>query len=99
IPAAAIQVPIGVEKDFKGVVDIINRRAIYFEGPRGTVVRKTDEIPAECKEIMEEKRQVLIEALADVDEEITELFLEEKEPTVPQIKAAIRRATIARKFT
>lgn len=99
IPAAAIQVPIGVEKEFKGVIDIINRRAIYNEGPKGVKIVVKDEIPAELKDLVEEKRQVLIETLADVDEEITELFLEEKEPTIPQIKAAIRRSVIARKFT
>lgn len=47
----------------------------------------------------DEKRGVLIETLADVDDEIAEIYLDERTPTVPQIKAAIRRATIARKFT
>ncbi|TGZ81824.1 translation elongation factor G [Ascodesmis nigricans] len=99
IPAAALQVPIGAESEFQGVVDLIRRRAIYFEGPRGTQVRESDEIPPELKDLVEEKRAVLIETLADVDDEIAEIFLEEQEPTQDQMKAAIRRATIARKFT
>lgn len=99
IPAAAVQVPIGVEDQFKGVVDLIDRKAIYTEGPKGITVRVTDEIPADLKDFVEEKRQVLIEKLADVDDEIAEIFLEEQTPTPLQIKAAIRRATTARKFT
>lgn len=99
MPAAAIQVPIGAEDEFQGVVDIIERRAMYFEAPRGTKIRVETEIPAELQDLVEEKRQVLIEKLADVDDEIAELFLEEQEPTILQIKAAIRRATIARKFS
>ncbi|KAK8104300.1 Elongation factor G- mitochondrial [Apiospora kogelbergensis] len=99
IPAAAIQVPIGAEDQFKGVVDLIDMKAIYSEGPKGVTVRVTDEIPEEVKALAEEKRQTLIEKLADVDDEIAELFLDEKTPTPQQIKDAIRRATIALKFT
>lgn len=99
MPAAAIQVPIGAEDEFEGVIDLIERKAKYFEAPRGTKIRVEDTIPAEYQEIVEEKRQVLIEKLADVDDEMAELFLDEQEPTNEQIKAAIRRATIARKFS
>ncbi|KAL1297873.1 hypothetical protein AAFC00_006395 [Neodothiora populina] len=99
IPAAAIQVPIGAEDDFNGVIDIIRRKAIYNDGPKGEIIRETDEIPADLQKLVEERRAMLIETLADVDEEMAEMFLDEQEPTVPQIKAAIRRATIARKFT
>lgn len=99
IPAAAIQVPIGAEDDFQGVIDIIRMKAIYNDGPRGETIRETDEIPADLKEVCEQRRATLIETLADVDEEIAELFLDEQQPTIPQIKAAIRRATINLKFT
>jgi elongation factor G len=99
IPAAAIQVPIGREDHFQGVVDLIHRKAIYNEGSKGEIVVVKDEIPADLKDLVEEKRQKLIETLADVDDEIAELFLMEEEPTPEQIKAAIRRATIALKFT
>ncbi|WLF76585.1 Elongation factor G, mitochondrial [Lodderomyces elongisporus] len=98
LPAAAIQVPIGAEENLQGVVNIIDRVALYNEGPQGETIRKA-EIPEELKDLVEEKRLLLIETLADVDEEIADIYLEGEEPTVEQIKAAIRRATIGRKFT
>ena len=99
MPAAAIQVPIGSEDTFAGVVDLIRMKAIYNEGEKGTIVRESDDIPESVKALAEEKRLKLIETLADVDDEIAEIFLDEGTPTPLQIKAAIRRATIARKFT
>lgn len=99
IPAAALQVPIGREDGFLGVVDLIRMKAIYNEGPKGEIIRETDEIPEDLVELCKEKRQELIEKLADVDEEIEEIFLDERTPTQEQIKAAIRRATISLKFS
>ncbi|KAF2437147.1 elongation factor G, mitochondrial [Tothia fuscella] len=99
MPAAALQVPIGSEDQLKGVVDIIRMKAIYCEGPKGITVVEKDEIPEECVAIAKERRAKLIETLADVDDEMAEMFLDEVEPSVEQIKAAIRRATIALKFT
>lgn len=99
IGAAAIQVPIGQEDGFKGVVDLIRMKAIYNEGLRGINIIESDEIPADVRELAEKKRKVLIETLADVDDEIAEIFLMEETPTPAQIKAAIRRATISLKFT
>ncbi|AQZ15229.1 MEF1 (YLR069C) [Zygosaccharomyces parabailii] len=98
IPAAVLQVPIGIESDLEGVVDIITRVAVYNKGDHGETL-VTSPVPENLKDLVEEKRQVLIETLADVDDEIAELFLEEQEPSVEQIKNAIRRATIARKFS
>ncbi|KAG0640335.1 P-loop containing nucleoside triphosphate hydrolase protein [Tuber brumale] len=101
IPAAAIQVPIGGEDSFQGVVDLVRMKAIFFEGHKGidVVEKELLEIPVEVKKFAEEKREVLIAALADVDDTIAELWLEEKTPTLEQIKAAIRQATLSRKFT
>ncbi|KAK7519072.1 P-loop containing nucleoside triphosphate hydrolase protein [Phyllosticta citriasiana] len=99
LPAAAIQVPIGAEDEFKGVVDLVRMKAIYNEGENGEVIRETDEIPADVLPVAQERRAKLIETLADVDEEIADLFLEGEEPTQDQMKAAIRRATISLKFT
>ena len=99
IPAAALQVPIGVESDLKGVVNIIDRVALYNEGALGEILRVDENIPEDLKDLVEEKRSVLIEMLADVDEGMADIYLEGNEPTPDQIKAAIRRATIARKFT
>ena len=99
IPAAAVQVPIGVEDEFKGVVDLIRMKAIYSEGLKGETVRESDEIPSDVRALVDEKRAKLIESLADVDDEIAEIFLDERTPSPEQIKAAIRRATISLKFT
>ena len=99
IPAAAIQVPIGAEDEFQGVVDLIRMKAIYNEGPRGETIVEKDEIPESVKKIAEERRAKLIETLADVDEEMADLYLDGQEPTQDQLKAAIRRATISLKFT
>src|SRR4051812_23507156 len=63
IAAAAIQVPIGYEDDFRGVVDLIRMKAIYNDGPRGEVIRETDEIPADVLPIAQERRAKLIETL------------------------------------
>ncbi|KAJ5096060.1 hypothetical protein NUU61_005416 [Penicillium alfredii] len=99
IPAAAVQVPIGAEDEFEGVVDLIRMKTIYNVGESGEDIMETDEIPEKVKAIAEERRAKLIETVADVDDEIAELFLDEKEPTADQLKAAIRRATIGLKFT
>jgi len=98
-PAAAIQIPIGSEKEFEGVVDLIEMRAIRNEGQRGINVKVSKDIPEELKELAQQKRQELIEKLADVDDEMAEIFLDERVPTNEEIKAAIRRATIGLKFT
>ncbi|OCB88154.1 elongation factor G, mitochondrial [Sanghuangporus baumii] len=97
--AAAVQVPIGAEDELKGVVDLIRWKAIYNEGPKGDKIVESDEIPAEVVDLARVKRTELIETLADVDDEIAELYLEEKEPTKEQLVKAIRRATVSNKFS
>ncbi|KAI4250091.1 MAG: hypothetical protein L6R40_000263 [Gallowayella cf. fulva] len=99
IHAAAMQVPIGMEDEFKGVVDLIRMKAIYNEGLKGEIIRETDEIPKDVEQVAVERRKKLIETLADVDDEIAEVFLDERTPTAEQIRAAVRRATISLKFT
>jgi elongation factor G len=98
IPAAAVQIPIGAENEFKGVVDLIRMKAIYSEGQNGETVRE-GECPEELRSFAEEKRALLIETLADVDDHIAEVFLDERTPSNDEIKAAIRRATIGLKFS
>ncbi|KAM0713349.1 hypothetical protein Q7P35_000801 [Cladosporium inversicolor] len=98
IPAAAVQIPIGTENEFKGVVDIIRMKALYSEGSKGEIIREA-ECPEELKSLAEEKRALLIETLADVDDHIAEIFLDERTPSIDEIKAAIRRATIGLKFS
>lgn len=99
IHAAAVQIPVGREEDFKGVVDLIRMKTLYAEGSRGEFIVVKDEIPEDVQELARERRAQLIETLADVDDEVAELFLEEKEPTEQQLKDAIRRATVSLKFT
>lgn len=99
MPAAAMQVPIGAEDDFAGLVDIVRWKAVYNEGTKGNVVRETDEIPAEVLELAKQKRQELIEQLSDVDDEMAEIFIEEREPTLEELVTAVRRATVACRFS
>ena len=99
IHAAAVQVPIGAEDNFHGVVDLVKMKTYYAEGPRGEIIVTKDEIPQEVQEFARERRAKLIETLADVDEEMADLLIEEVDPTPEQLKAAIRRATISLQFT
>ncbi|XP_069878966.1 elongation factor G, mitochondrial isoform X2 [Dipodomys merriami] len=96
--AAFVQIPIGLEGNFKGIIDLIEERAIYFDGDFGQIVRY-DEIPAEFRAAASDHRQELIECVANSDEKLGELFLEEKIPSVSDLKLAIRRATLSRSFT
>ncbi|XP_061393947.1 elongation factor G, mitochondrial [Musca vetustissima] len=96
--AAFIQLPIGLESDCKGIVDLVGEKAIYFEGPLGTDIRY-DEIPKDMRTESDERRQELIEHLSNVDDTLGEMFLEEKALTENDIKAALRRTCIKRTFT
>ncbi|KAJ3057139.1 Elongation factor G, mitochondrial [Rhizophlyctis rosea] len=97
LTAAAVQIPIGAENNLAGLVDLVRMKAYYHDGEKGEVVR-TEEIPADLVDAAEAKRAELIEHLADADDEIAEIYLNEETPTPEQLHAAIRRATIARKF-
>lgn len=99
MPAAAVQVPIGVEDEFKGVVDLVYWRSIYNEGYKGSDVVVKEEIPESVLGLAKEKRTELIEQLAEVDEEIGEIFLNDELPSNDQIASAIRRSTIGLKFS
>jgi elongation factor G len=96
--AAFIQLPIGLESECKGVIDLIRQQAMYFEGPFGNQIR-LDEIPQNQREEAHDRRQELVEHLSNVDETIGELFLEEKTPTENDIIGAVRRTCIKRTFT
>jgi len=98
IAAAALQVPIGLEGDLCGIVDVITREAVYFDGPNGEEIRR-EVVPAEMVDAVEAARAELIETLADVDEAVGDLYLAEEPISEEQIVAAVRRATIARTFT
>jgi elongation factor G len=95
--AAAVQIPIGAEDRFEGVVDLVQRKAYYFDGAFGEVMR-TEEVPADLVDFAEEKRTEMIEHLANVDDEVGEVFLNDEEPSIELLKAAIRRQVIATQF-
>ena len=95
--ASAVQVPIGLEGDHEGIVDIVEMKSYTFEGEKGVNVVEGG-VPAHLMDVVLEKRAELLERLADVDEEIGELFLMEEEPTVQQFKDAIRRRTVSCQF-
>ena len=97
--AALVQVPIGAEGDFEGIVDVVGMRAIYFDGRAGETVRYEDEIPEAVRARAEAARAELVERLADVDEEIGEAFLMEEDISAEQLHDAIRRATLSLAFT
>ncbi|KAJ2781323.1 Elongation factor G, mitochondrial [Coemansia javaensis] len=98
MPAAALQVPIGAEEAFEGVVDVLSNKAIYNRGARGEDVVYED-VPAHLADAVQAARDELVSVLAEVDDEIGELFIEDRAPTTEQLHDAVRRATIARKFT
>ena len=93
-----LQIPIGAEGDFAGVIDIIGRKAIYFDGDEMGATMRVEEIPEEYKEKTEEARHYMIECLAEVDDDVMELFLEDQEPDTALIKKTIRAATLATKI-
>jgi elongation factor G len=93
-----MQLPIGVESSFRGVVDLLEQKAIYWDDELGREPRVT-EIPAELREAAAEARAQLVERIAELDDELTIKFLEGEEITIPELKAALRRAVIAGKAT
>ena len=95
--AVAMQIPIGLENDHVGVVDLITMKAYYFEGSAGMDIKET-EIPTELKELAAKKRVEMLDAVSLVDDELMEAMLE-GDPTEQQIKDAVRRGTIALKLT
>ena len=95
--ATPLQLPIGVENYFDGLIDLVDRKARIFSGDK-TVDDTFTEIPAEYKESVEEYRMKLIEMVADFDEEIMMCVLEGEDPTVEQLKKAIRTAVCTGEF-
>ncbi len=93
-----MQLPIGVESSFRGVVDLLEQKAIYWDDELGREPRVV-EIPAELREAAAEARAQLVERIAELDDELTIKFLEGEEITIPELKAALRRAVIAGKAT
>ena len=91
--AVAIQLPIGAESDFVGIIDIIEEKAYMYKDDLGQNIEET-EVPAEFKDQVEELRNELIEKVAELDEDLTMKYLEGEEITVPEIKAALRKGVV-----
>jgi elongation factor G len=95
--AVAVQIPIGAEEDFKGIVDLVRMKAYLYKNDLGTDVQVTD-IPADMQEIAEEYRLKLVESAAEVDDALIEKYLGGEELTEAEIRGAIRKGTIAGKI-
>ncbi|HYO54997.1 elongation factor G, partial [Archangium sp.] len=93
-----LQVPIGAEDRFQGLIDLIQMKAFYFDGESGEIIRE-EAIPAEYAEKAKADRLEMIEKVAEVDDTLGELFLADAAITNEQIMAGVRRATIALKMT
>ncbi len=97
VNAKPIEWPIGAEDDFRGVIDLVTMKAIEFDGKPEEDAKEID-IPADLKDLAEEKHADLIEATAEFDDEMMETYLEGGEVTVEMIKRAIRKGCLATKF-
>jgi len=96
--AVAMQLPIGLEADFQGVVDLISMKAIYFDGEKGESLR-LEEIPQTLMQSARELREILIDQASIYSDELTEAILEEKAVSEEMIIAGIRQGVIQRKLT
>lgn len=92
--AVAIQLPIGAEDTFKGLVDLVEMKAYIYTNDLGTDIQITD-IPEDMKDLANEYRQKLLDAVASEDEALMEKYLMEEDISEDEIKAVLRRATIA----
>ena len=95
--AHPIQLPIGAEDNFTGIIDLIKMKAEIYTNDLGTDIQETD-IPEDLQDLAEEWREKLVEAVAETDEELMERYLEGDEITEAELKAAIRKATCAVEF-
>ncbi|MEF7442432.1 elongation factor G [Paenibacillus lautus] len=91
--AVAIQLPIGAENDFIGIIDIIEEKAYMYKDDLGQNIEET-EIPAEFKDEVEELRNELVEKVAELDEDLTMKYLEGEEITIAELKAALRKGVV-----
>ena len=95
--AHPIQLPIGAEDNFTGIIDLIKMKAEIYTNDLGTDIQETD-IPEDLQDLAEEWREKLVEAVAETDEELMERYLEGDEISQEELKTAIRKATCAAEF-
>ncbi|WP_290770362.1 elongation factor G, partial [Exiguobacterium sp. UBA4960] len=96
--AYAIQLPIGAEDDFKGIIDLVEMKTYMYNNDLGTDIEVTDGFPADMADQAEELRGQLIEGVADFNEELMMKYLEGEEISIDELKAAIRQATLSVEF-
>ena len=97
VNAKPIQWPIGAENEFDGIIDLLTRKAYHYDHEQHEEPTEI-EIPENLKDLVEEKRNDLIEAVAEFDDELMEKYLEGEEVSIDLIKRAIRKGTLAVKF-
>ncbi len=95
--AVRMQIPMGLEDKFEGVIDLLTMKAVYFEGNMGMTIRK-EEIPAEYLEEAQKYRAELIEKIVEQDDAQMSMYLEGKEPTIEELKKTLRAACLAVKI-
>jgi len=93
-----LQLPMGAEDKFAGIIDPIIQRAFFFDGESGEIIRE-EAIPAEFVDAAKKAREEIIHKVADVDDELAEKFINEEPISTEELRAAIRRATLALKMT
>ncbi|WP_027358499.1 elongation factor G [Desulforegula conservatrix] len=96
--AVALQIPIGLENTFEGVVDLIEMKAYYFDGPNGEIVR-VEAIPENLLDLAKSKRDEMIDSASLFSDELTEAILDEAEITSEMIRTAVRKGTLQRGMT
>ncbi len=89
-----LQIPIGKESEFKGIIDLFEMQAYYYDGENGQDIR-IEPIPEDMQDQAEEWRTKLVEQICDLDEDLMMMYLEGEEPSVEEMKAALRRGCIA----
>jgi elongation factor G len=92
--AVAIQLPVGAENEFRGIIDLVEEKCYEFEGKHGEIVKEVA-IPEDMKEKAAQYRATLVEKISETDDALMEKFLNGDMPTVPELKAALRKAVIA----
>ncbi len=93
----ALQLPIGAEDDFRGIVDLVARKAVLFTDDLGTQSVEA-EVPAEMADVVDHYRELLVEAAAEHDDELMALYLDGGTPSEAQLRTALRRGTCALKL-
>jgi elongation factor G len=92
-----VQVPVGSEADFQGVIDLFEQKAILWHDEMGAEPEVVDEIPGDLKTTVEQARENMVESIAELDDDLTVKYLEGEEITNEELKAALRKATLENK--